>query len=801
MTGFKKFSGRFGVCLCVIAAVFFACEKIPEYCSDGNALNLETQFCFNGRTYDKCAGEEYDPANQRCENSALHIRCDVNFYNPAAEFCSGGSIYQKCGGIEYDPVNQGCENGILKTKCGNAYFDPVSQSCIDDVVHNRCGDGSLVPPGTFCATYTLTTTSVPEDGGCITHDPDRPVYDAGTFVTVTAMPASGYTFTGWSGASSAAAQSVAITMDRNQALTANFEKRAVPLPIYTLTVIRNPMAGTVFIDNIQTTSSSSSSSTTHDSGAVVNIRASAASSYGFVNWMVVSGSAALANPNDTVTTITLNSNAEIAANFQPINTLTVNRSPSDGGTVFVNNTLSTGTTSHSQGEGVDIRAAAASGYMFVNWTVLMGTATFANASDAATTVTLGSNATIRANFGQVCTLTVNWIPTDDGTVLVNNMVYAEPLIYASGSVVNITATPYGNYEFVNWAVISGSATFVNANSANTMVTLSSNATITARFQLRKHTLMINRNPVAGGIVTPASGQSHDAGTPVNISANVSSGYVFVNWTVTSGTATFANANDTITTVTLSSDATISANFWQTYVLTVNQNPSAGGTITPASGLRHNANTPISISAIAANGYVFAGWTVTSGTATFGNANNANTTVTLSSHTTIAATYRLSATMSGSTLITGDGQSYRTVVIGGKRWMAENLNYITDNSRCYGNNASNCNVYGRQYNRNAAMRACPVGWHLPTATDWTDLVSATGGSAVAGRNLKSSPPEWNGTDEFGFSAMPGGYDDTGVGNEGRWWEQNDGFVRRLQTNSSQLSHVSTGTWYSVRCVQE
>jgi len=111
----------------------------------------------------------------------------------------------------------------------------------------------------------------------------------------------------------------------------------------------------------------------------------------------------------------------------------------------------------------------------------------------------------------------------------------------------------------------------------------------------------------------------------------------------------------------------------------------------------------------------------------------------------------------------DGQAYRTVKIGNDTWMAQNLNFETADSWCYGNNASNCEKYGRLYDWAAAMSACPAGWRLPNCEDWNNLVQIAGGNDAAGRKLKSQTGwnwnnrsiEANGTDEFGFSAMPGG----------------------------------------------
>ena len=140
--------------------------------------------------------------------------------------------------------------------------------------------------------------------------------------------------------------------------------------------------------------------------------------------------------------------------------------------------------------------------------------------------------------------------------------------------------------------------------------------------------------------------------------------------------------------------------------------------------------------------------------------------------------------------------YKTVTIGTQTWMAENLNYdVPDNTTdvCYSNNADNCAKYGRLYNWSTAMGGasssnrvpsgvrgvCPSGWHLPSSAEWTTLTDAVGGTSKAGTKLKSSTG-WNsysgipfGTDDYGFSALPGGYGNSdgyfnNAGSYGRWW---------------------------------
>jgi uncharacterized protein (TIGR02145 family) len=126
---------------------------------------------------------------------------------------------------------------------------------------------------------------------------------------------------------------------------------------------------------------------------------------------------------------------------------------------------------------------------------------------------------------------------------------------------------------------------------------------------------------------------------------------------------------------------------------------------------------------------------------------------------------------------GTDGSCETVTIGSQTWMAENLNYTppTGNSWCYNNSASACVKYGRLYDWETAKTVCPNGWHLPSLSEWKDLVTTAGGTEVAGKKLKAASGwrdrsgntgdcidystghtgKCDGTDEYGFAALPGG----------------------------------------------
>lgn len=178
----------------------------------------------------------------------------------------------------------------------------------------------------------------------------------------------------------------------------------------------------------------------------------------------------------------------------------------------------------------------------------------------------------------------------------------------------------------------------------------------------------------------------------------------------------------------------------------------------------------------------------------------------------------------------DGQTYRTVQIGSQTWMAENLNYRTDDSYCYDDESANCRKYGRLYTWNAALNACPSGWHLPSKAEFETLLKRTGefveeedGIEIysSGRSLKSTSgwnddegKNGNGTDSYGFSALPaGGFYDDGVfglaGYLADFWSAAEGdnsfaYVMNLyyDNGSAGLNYYGhKGLARSVRCLRD
>ncbi len=178
----------------------------------------------------------------------------------------------------------------------------------------------------------------------------------------------------------------------------------------------------------------------------------------------------------------------------------------------------------------------------------------------------------------------------------------------------------------------------------------------------------------------------------------------------------------------------------------------------------------------------------------------------------------------------DGKVYKTVKIGEQVWMAQNLNYEAEGSVCYNNDPANGEKYGRLYDWETAKKACPSGWRLPSKEEWQTLVDFAGGNEIAGKKLKAAngwcnhrhENSGNGTDEFGFAALPGGIGcDTGddssnssalrfslFNKNGFWWNASESNAYRAYYRFLAFSNEHVG-WYSiqkdsllsVRCLQD
>lgn len=190
----------------------------------------------------------------------------------------------------------------------------------------------------------------------------------------------------------------------------------------------------------------------------------------------------------------------------------------------------------------------------------------------------------------------------------------------------------------------------------------------------------------------------------------------------------------------------------------------------------------------------------------------------------------------------DGNSYNTVIIGTQTWMAENLKttkyndntsipYLTDNTTwnglstaafCYYDNDINNSIpYGAMYNWFAIEtgKLCPVGWHVPSESEFLTLETYLGGSSIAGGKLKEigttnwQTPNTGATNESGFFGLPGGTrGDYGtfyyLGTNGTWWTSTNvdaansrSFNLFYNSGSSSIINHQTNIGFSVRCIKD
>ena len=198
----------------------------------------------------------------------------------------------------------------------------------------------------------------------------------------------------------------------------------------------------------------------------------------------------------------------------------------------------------------------------------------------------------------------------------------------------------------------------------------------------------------------------------------------------------------------------------------------------------------------------------------------------------------------------DGQVYRTTTIDipaksySEVWMAENLNFVTENSWCGGSGTTegDCSIYGRLYKWAAAVAkpedecgyghecslgtgdirgVCPKGWHLPSYDEWNELITAVGGSSVAGKVLKSETgwQSYSGienSDTYLFSALPAGYrnDDgnySGEGSNAYFWSSTEHYGSYAYYmyvgygydyyEDAYLYDISKDYGFSVRCLKD
>ena len=171
---------------------------------------------------------------------------------------------------------------------------------------------------------------------------------------------------------------------------------------------------------------------------------------------------------------------------------------------------------------------------------------------------------------------------------------------------------------------------------------------------------------------------------------------------------------------------------------------------------------------------------------------------------------------GSVVDTRDGKTYKTIQIGQQIWMAENLDYNIEKSYCFAKKTENCEKYGRLYRWEAASKACPEGWHLPSDDEWQTLEKELGMPEI--ELVKDN--SWRGSNQatklasdttIGFKMLLGGYRNPPsnyflMGMQAFFWTATDNsshaWYRQMRDGSGHIfRRTRPKSWgMSVRCVK-
>ena len=459
---------------------------------------------------------------------------------------------------------------------------PACEADLDDIPGVNMYDFARLA-GNWFKDYSEITLTIDVNGsGSVNKDPNKATYHYGEDVNLTAIPATGWQFSSWSGDLSGSANPKTITMNGHKTVTATFTQIE-----YTLTIDVNG-SGSV---------NKNPNKATYHYGEDVNLTAIPATGWQFSSWSGdLSGSA---NPK----TITMNGHKTVTATFTQIEyTLTIDVN----GSGSVNKDPNKAT--YHYGEDVNLTAIPATGWQFSSWSGdLSGSAN-------PKTITMNGHKTVTATFTQIeYTLTID--VNGSGSVNKN----PNKATYHYGEDVNLTAIPATGWQFSSWSGdLSGSA---NPKT----ITMNGHKTVTATFTQIEYTLTIDVNG-SGSVNKDPNKATYHYGEDVNLTAIPATGWQFSSW---SGDLS-GSANPK--TITMNGHKTVTATFTQIeYTLTIDVNGSGSVNKNPNKATYHYGED-VNLTAIPATGWQFSSW---SGDLS-GSANPK--TITMNGHKTVTATF-------------------------------------------------------------------------------------------------------------------------------------------------------------------
>ncbi len=243
-----------------------------------------------------------------------------------------------------------------------------------------------------------------------------------------------------------------------------------------------------------------------------------------------------------------------------------------------------GITQVETGVSTSITATPNTGYRFKSWTLQSGNATISDTNSASTTVSITNNATIRANF-----IAGTVYPITSTAATYNFTTHYYDIQPSNGVRFSFTAQQAGNYSivvsnsgsvgkyiyyfgtsgfsssYVNYVSGSGTTTYnFSAAAAGEVhyfrVSPSSSSYYTSDFAISySNAYLLTLISDSNGTVSPSSAIL-TTGQTQTITATPNTGYRFKSWTLQSGNATISDTNSASTTVSITNNATIRANF-------------------------------------------------------------------------------------------------------------------------------------------------------------------------------------------------------------------------------------------------
>ncbi len=474
-------------------------------------------------------------------------------------------------------------------------------------------------------------------------------YLSGTRVVLSANPAYGSKFTGWTGADTTDGQTCTVTLMADKTVTANF---APDTHVLTVTksgtgfgAVTSDKGGINCIGLCPT-----ADSTPIAAGATVTLTAAADPTSTFTGWTGAD------TTDGNTCTVVMGADKTVHAIFT-INTYALTAAKTGNGRVISNDgKINCGddcTQTYDAQTVVNLTATPALGYVFSSWT--NADLTSGNTCQAV----VNGDRTVTANFtAQNYTLNVSKDGNGTGTVTSGG-----PEIncggdctesYPAGTIVTLTAVEVSGSSFSAWTGADW------ANGLICTVTMNSDKNVKATFVLPNYALTVSRGGNGNGTVT-ANGincpgdctESYASGTAVSLTATAAPDSTFAGW---SGDA---SGNTTPYPLTMDEAKNVTATFTlKTYTLDINKN--GNGTVTSNTGgincggtcsAAFNAGTPVQLTANPASGYAFTGW----GGDAAGTANPV--TVTMNAAKTVTAnfvpSYLLTISKSGNGLVVSD----------------------------------------------------------------------------------------------------------------------------------------------------